>query len=369
MIPSSIVPIIKCVGFSCNLRCIYCFYHQDNQSIKNLTVMRDNVLDKMIKEIFSFKQKSYSFVWHGGEPLLAGLEFFEKVIVYQKKYNVHSAFVSNRIQTNGTLLSDEWIDFIIKNRFAIGISIDGPEFIHDKYRKNIQGQGSYKTIIGNIRNAQEKGLKIAVIAVITSFSVQFPDEIYEFFISNGIKNIALNPVFEVNQDGKVCEFSVSDKDYNYFITRIIERWAKDDDPEIRVRQIQEPLDGLLLGHNTICNYSGTCSHDICIFPDGKVTPCHEMVGDRSVIFGDIKNQSLQSILSGAEYQSFQSFTLTLPKECQICQWVSVCNGGCTHHRHNLTEKYIYCGSRKKVFEILEKKIQIYNKLFLRGEKL
>lgn len=357
--------IVKCVGTSCNIRCDYCFYHDKNQGVKE--IMSDRVLEKLIKDALNLNQKVCTFIWHGGEPLLAGLDFFERVVVYQKKYNLGSNLIDNRIQTNGLLITDEWLDLFVRNNFIVGVSIDGPGIVHDRYRKDVNGKGTFDRVIKNIRKAQAAGLDIGAIAVVTSFSVNFPNEIYRFFISNGLKKLSFNPAFEINCDGEIIDFSVSPDDYSRFLLRIVDLWTQDDDPEIKIRQIHEPLRGLLFGRPTVCTYCGGCAQSIDILPNGDVTPCHESIDDQIFVLGNLVNHSLREILSSSFYETYEKYAREVPRSCRTCRWFAICHGGCSHHRRLTTtcgylEKYIYCDSRRKVFEVLERKIKKFRQL-------
>lgn len=144
-------------------------------------------------------------------------------------------------------------------------------------------------------------------------------------------------------------------------------WAEDDDPKIQIRQIQEPLEGLLLGRTTVCIYAGNCAQTISIYPNGDVTPCHNMVNGQSVIFGNILHQSLQEIFHKPAYQFYREYTQLLPREWRKCRWFEICHGGCTYHRNLLIEgvpfeRYIYWGSRRMIFEALEKKVRAFKHL-------
>lgn len=329
--------------------------------------MSDEILEKLIKDALDLDQKVYTFVWHGGEPLLAGLDFFKKVVAYQKKYNFHSGLIDNRIQTNGLLITDEWLDFFVQNNFIVGISIDGPAMVHNRYRKDANGEGTFDRVMKNIRKAQARGLEVGVIAVVTSFSANFPDEIYRFFISNRLKKLTFNPAFEIDCNGKVADFSVSPDDYTRFLIRVIELWAENDDPEIKIRQIHEPLRGLIFGRPTVCTYCGGCAQSIDVFPNGDVAPCHESIGNKFFILGNITNRSLREILSGIAYKTYESYAKDMPRACEVCHWFAICHGGCGHHRRLIAacgqlEKYVYCDSRKKVFEVLEEKIKKFHQL-------
>ncbi len=353
-------PIIKCVDTACNLRCKYCSYRYIDQSIKAVRIMSEKVLERFIVEYLGIKQESHNFLWHGGEPLLAGLTFFEKAVRLQKKHNPEGIPVNNSIQTNGVLLTKEFVDFSKEHKFHIGLSLDGPEHIHNYYRKNNNGRGSFSRVMNGVKLCQEKGTPVSVIAVITDYSVQFPKEIYQFFLSEGIKSFALNPVFELDRVGRVCGFSVKDRDFSEFLAIILGLWLEDDDPEVFIRQFSEPLRAMLGGKTSTCIYSGQCSSFCDVFPNGDIKSCHNLLGE-SFSFGNFMEQPLKEIVAGENYGKFAKQVSRLSQECLRCRWLSICNGGCADQKKLMVderfhEKYMYCGSRKRVFGLLEKQI-------------
>lgn len=208
-----------------------------------------------------------------------------------------------------------------------------------------------------VKLCQEKGIPTSVVSVVTAYSVKFPQEIYHFFLSSGIKSFSFNPAFEPDKEGRLCSFSVQDADFADFMGSIFELWFEDDDPEINIRQLIEPLKGMLGGELSACVYSGQCSRFLDIYPNGDVKPCHSFLGE-SMCLGNICVTPLTEIIANEGYGEFKRYVQRLPQECLDCRWFSVCHGGCTDHR-NLTvdgkhhEKYIYCGSRQRVFSLLE----------------
>lgn len=353
-----IFPIIKCVDTACNLRCDYCFYRYIDQGIKPTSMMSDDILEKIVIELLNLNQDKCTFLWHGGEPLLSGINFFKKVIKFQRKHGHRNVVIKNNIQTNGTLINEEFVKFFKKNNFKVGISLDGPEHIHDYYRKDARGYGSFDKIVKNIRLCQKEGISISVVAAVTDYSVKFPDEIYNFFLSFGIKRFALNPVFELNKEGSICNFSVKDKNFAKFLEKIFNLWIRDDDPEINIRQLTEPFLGILGGKSSACIYSGECSRFLDIYPNGDVKQCHSFIGE-SACLGNILEKSFSEIIDGNSYHKFSQRVQIFSQECLECRWFSICHGGCADYRNlkgtKEDSKYIYCGSRKRIFGLLEKR--------------
>lgn len=355
-----VFPIIKCAGVSCNIRCDYCFYRNMGQDAVPDKVMGEKVLEELIKQLFEVNPGVCNFLWHGGEPLLAGRKFFELVLKLQGKHKTDSSKIVNSIQTNGVLLNKDWAGFFKVSNFRIGVSIDGPEHVHNRYRKKVNGAGSFKDTKRGIEYCQEAGLDIGAIVAVTSYSAQFPVEIYRFLVNNGIKKIAFNPVFEVNSQGRVCDFSASDSAFSAFLEKILCIWLEEDDPTVEIRQFIDPMRSMLGGNISTCIYSGLCEQFLDIYPNGNVKSCHSR-NDEAGILGNFLSERLVDILRGERYRQLSSSVKKLPSSCSSCRWFSACHGGCPDYRDlsvdgTIGDEYLYCGSRKTIFNILEKRL-------------
>ncbi|MEK7120583.1 MAG: radical SAM protein [Patescibacteria group bacterium] len=354
-----VYPIIKCTDVACNLKCDYCFYRYMDQGVKAASIMSEEVLISLTRELLEINSSRCEFLWHGGEALLAGIDFFRRAIELQREYNNRGTIITNSIQTNGTLINEEFANFFKENNFRVGISLDGPEHIHNYHRRSIRGRGSFAAVMNGMKLCQERGISTSVVSVVTAYSVKFSEKIYRFFLLSGIKSFSFNPAFEPDREGRLCDFSVQDADFADFMESIFELWFEDDDPEINIRQLTEPLRGMLGGELSACVYSGQCSRFLDIYPNGDVKPCHSFLGE-SMRLGNICVTPLTEIIANESYGEFQRYVQELPQECLDCRHFSVCHGGCTDHR-NITvdgkhhEKYIYCGSRKRVFSLLEER--------------
>ncbi len=363
MVPVKVYPVIKCVDIACNLRCEYCFYRYLDQQVKSESIMTDEMLTALIKQLLEVNPTTCEFLWHGGEPLIAGISFFERVVELQSRLNWNGARMVNSIQTNGALLDDRWASFLKIQGFKVGISIDGPEHIHDHHRANVGGGGSFKTVMRGIERCRKEGIDAGAIAVVTAYSSQFSDEMYDFFLHSGFRKLSLNPAFETDQDGKLCEFSVSDEQFGVFSERLLRRWLEDDDPGFEIRQFTEPLRGMLGGSSSACVFAGNCKMFLDIHPNGDVRPCHSIRGEAPV-FGNLRQHRIAEILTRENYQQFVAHAERLPADCLSCRWLPICHGGCTDHRNamidgKMQEKYVYCGSRKRTFTMLRERVTAF----------
>ncbi|MFH1161877.1 MAG: radical SAM protein [Candidatus Jorgensenbacteria bacterium] len=356
-----VFPIIKCADIACDLRCAYCFYRYMDQNVKSDSIMPLSVLEKLTEQILEINSDSCNFLWHGGEPLLAGMDFFGTALKFQGRYKKENTHIINGVQTNGVLIDKKWARFFKENNFRVGISIDGPEGIHDYYRKAVGGQGSFPQVMRGIRYCREEELNFGTITVVTSHSANFPEEIYRFLKDVGVKKMAFNPAFEMDNEGNVCDFSVSDPAFSTFLEKILLIWLEEDDPTVEIRQFIDPMRGMLGGNPSACIYSGLCEQFLDIYPSGNVRPCHSRNGEADVL-GNILSERLIDILQGENYRQFLLSVRKPPTGCLGCHWFSICHGGCTDYRNlsadgSMGDKYFYCGSRKAVFNILEEKLK------------
>lgn len=352
-------PIIQCAGTSCNVRCEYCWFHENNQTFKRGAVMPDTVLRALVTQLLDINPSHCSFLWHGGEPLLAGISFFKRAIQFQKQFNVGGAEIENSIQTNGTCITECWVTLFKENNFKVGVSLDGPEHIHNRHRTYASGNGSFRDALRGMRRCQQYGIDVGVIAVVTAQSAAFPEEIYRFFRSNHIQSMTFNPAFDRGADGSVAPHSVSDDSFSKFLGCILDLWLAEDNPDVVIRQFTEPMKCLLGGKPTTCIYSGTCSDFLTIDASGAVRTCHSTKDGKPWYLGNIQEAPLRVLVRMEEYGEFERWVRAVPDECVSCGWFSLCNDGCVDHRilengdSDNSGKYIFCGSRKLVFQRLK----------------
>lgn len=337
------------VGEGCNLKCRYCWFHNRDQSQPK--VMPLEIVEKLIADVAKIEQDNYLFVWLGGEPLLAGIDFYRFIVEHEKKY-LPGKRIKNSIQTNALALSDEWVDFLLDNPFHLGISIDGPKEIHDRYRLDPEGNGSFDRIYANIRQCQEKGLNFGVIATVTDAGVHQPEELFSFFADRGINSIAFNFAHET-EGGRTLWFSISNDQYFDFLSRIFDCWIERDDPRISVREIDNVLRGVLGHRPTSCIFSGTCRNYFSIDHNGDVLPCERFSSTRP--FGNILDVGLNGCLESEEYHLYAQRADERPPACKKCEWLKACNSGCYYHRRRGT--YYFCSGRKRIYRYVSERLR------------
>lgn len=359
-----LIPVIKIVGNYCNLKCDYCFYHARDQS--NKTIMNKDLLEKFIKEYLTSFKGSLRFTWHGGEPLLAGLDYFKHIIELERHYQREDQSILNTVQTNGTLINDDWASFFKSNDFRVGVSLDGVKECHNRFRKNLAGKGSFSQTVQGIMILKKYEVPVGILQTITKSNIYDVNKNINFFVNDlEIDNIGFchyNPVDEFNDN--MIDQVTTNEELSVFYEDIIKLWTSFGDPGLKIRQIDDYFAGVVGKKATLCDFSGSCKGFFCLDYDGKIYPCDNLSSNESYILGDLSRQSLLEILMGSKRDEFVKNISNLPYTCLSCEWLNACNNGCPAFRTK-DGKYFYCETRKTIFKNITQminKIDIIKKL-------
>lgn len=339
--------IIKSVGDYCNIKCKGCFYFDKDQS--NVTLMDQSTLEKII-DLSLENGNNHYISWHGGEPLLAGIDFYEYAISLQKKHK-NSKWI-NSIQTNGILLNKKWVEFLKTNNFGIGISINGNREFHDAVRLNQNGKGTYDYAIRGLNLLHRENINPGIICTVTKSMETFGKKIFHDLVKLGATYISFNPMFNSNED----DLSISEKGFEKFISDIFDEWVSFKERKIKIREIYN----ILYSVNNImppsCSYGGNCSKWISINYDGNIyLSCERMIGNYDPINSMNKIKSFNEIYTSNSFLSFDNKIKILPEKCNNCNLKNYCHNGCTdHHVSSSLDKeiggeYLYCGARKIIY--------------------
>lgn len=329
--------LVKPSGPDCNMGCEYCFYY-DKQDYFTETPrhrMSHEVLEEMISQGMSVPQREFSFGWQGGEPTLMGLDFYREAVALQAAY-ANGREVHNSIQTNGILIDDAWADFLKANDFLVGLSIDGPIHIHDHYRLMQGGGGSHARVESAARLLLEKGVLVNALSVISSYSVQYPDEIYHYLKGLGFKFMQFIPCVETDPENprQAAPFSVSAKAYGEFLCRIFDLWEADfvdGYASVSVR-LFDTFSHVYLGLTPPeCTMQRTCGTYLVVEHNGEVYSCDFFVEDTWRL-GNVMTGRLEDMLNSKRQQLFGEIKAKLPKKCVTCEWLTFCRGGCPKDR-------------------------------------
>ena len=341
--------MLKPAGAHCNLACKYCYYleksHLYQNSLRHL--MSDEMLEQFTREYIEAQtMPQVLFTWHGGEPLMRSIDFYRKALVLQKKY-AHGKQIDNVIQTNGTLLTDEWCEFFAKNHWLVGISIDGPQEYHDHYRVTPAGKPSWEKVMQGIQLLKKHRVEWNAMAVVNAYNAEHPLEFYHFFRDNGCQYLQFTPIVErltEHEDGRtlasladdreipLADASVTPQQWGNFLCTIFDDWVRHDVGKTFVEIFDCTLAnwmGVLPG---ICAYSKECGHAGVMEHNGDVYSCDHFVFPEYKL-GNIREQSLIDMLYGEKQQAFSRLKHTsLPRQCKECDMEFACHGECPKNR-------------------------------------
>lgn len=340
--------LAKPVGASCNLRCKYCYYLEKSHLYRNAParVMSDELLERFVQEYIQAQTMSQVlFTWHGGEPLMRPLSFYRKAVALQEKY-AFGRQIDNTIQTNGTLLTDEWCEFFKEHNWLVGISIDGPQEFHDEYRRTASDKPSWQKVMRGIRLLRKHGVEWNAMAVVNDFNAGYPLEFYHFFKEMGAKYIQFAPVVErmaahsdgrhlatlVDQECPVADFSVSPAQWGDFLCAIFDEWVRYDVGQTYVEIFDCTLANWVGERPGICVYAKECGHAGVMEFNGDVYSCDHFVFPEYKL-GNIRDRTLVEMLYGEQQRQFSCLKhASLPKQCKECEWEFACHGECPKNR-------------------------------------
>lgn len=346
------VPTIKVVSAGCNMRCRYCYYRQRNQC--EIKIMEEKILRAVITKTIEFSDDDpVVFVWHGGEPLLAGIDFYKKVVSIEEEVR-QGRNVNNYLQTNLTLVSKKWAYFFAKHNFNIGVSIDGPQEIHDYCRLFRNGRGSFQSAVRGLKELQGAGLRPGAIALISRICVGYEEEIFNFFVDTGINKFLLKPCYEIDPLAKKpTDYSISPEDYAQFMIKIMEIWLEKDDPNISIRNLEQIMIKLAGGNPSLCEFSGRC----WLFPnvdfDGSVGPCNSFPVNKHS-YGNILHRNWKELFNSSGFLHFMDDIGGSRSFCNGCEWMENCHGCCPRYSFSQEKSSwhgnIFCKAKKKLFQ-------------------
>ena len=341
--------IAKPAGSLCNLACHYCYYLEKAKLYQDTPkqIMSDELLEKFIKEyIESQTMPQVLFTWHGGETLMRPLDFYKKVIMLQKKYG-RGRSIDNCIQTNGTLLTDDWCRFFHDNHWLVGVSIDGPQEFHDEYRKNKQGKPSFVKVMQGINLLNKHQVEWNALAVVNDFNADYPLDFYHFFKEIGCRYIQFTPIVERifrHADGRylasveegaeetLTDFSVTPEQWGNFLCTIFDEWVRNDVGEYFIQLFDSTLANWVGEQPGICALAKNCGHAGVMEFNGDVYACDHFVFPQYKL-GNIYSKSLVEMMySEKQLQFGRDKSEKLPAQCKECQYLFACNGECPKNR-------------------------------------
>lgn len=385
------------IGPACNLECEYCYYLDKTELYPERSDFRmsEETLEEFVKQyIESQPGPQVTFAWQGGEHTLRGLDFYRKAVQLQREYTPANKQVVNTFQTNGTRLDDEWCRFLADNDFLVGISIDGPPDLHDRYRKTRAGGPTFEDVVEGLSLLREHSVEHNVLCVVNAYNSQYPLRVYDFFVDMGVDWLQFIPLIETNDGSESCppgtvatgpdgtadepepeppfpdhdwvrerrapaeesdeeyetvldtareapvtDRSVDPEAYGKFVSTIFEKWVRNDVGEVSVRLFDQCLRVALRGEASYCILSETCGNQVAMEHNGDVYACDHYV-EPGFHRGNIHEMHLTEMLDSEEQHAFGRYKREgVPESCQECPVREFCHGGCPKNRHLQTPRW------------------------------
>lgn len=329
--------LIKPAGPDCNMACSYCFYLEKEKLYSEYKMhrMSEGVLEEVIRQVMSQSGRQVSFGWQGGEPTLMGLPFFQKAVDLERRYG-RGQMVGNGLQTNGLLIDKDWARFFKEYSVLVGLSLDGPEHIHDYYRRQLGGRGTWSRVFDRAKLMMDAGVAVNSLTVVSDYSVHYPGEIYDFLKRSGFKYMQFIPCVESDplNSGKAAPFSVSGEKFGKFLCKLFNLWVSDFQRGVPSTSIRF-FDSLIYAYQGLeapqCTLLKECGVYVVIEHNGDVYSCDFFV-EPAWKLGNVMSSRLTDMLNSQRQREFGENKAKLPEVCRACTWLHYCRGGCIKDR-------------------------------------
>lgn len=366
--------MIKPASGLCNMRCAYCFYTDEmsNREQESYGVMTTETLEKVMEKTLAFAEIECTIAYQGGEPTLAGLDFFKKAAAFQETYNVNKVKIHNALQTNGYALDEEWCRFLKEQNFLVGISLDGIKATHDCHRKSVSGEDTFFRVRESIRMLEEAGVEFNILTVVNGRTAPKIRRIYEQYEKWGLRYqqyiACLDPIGVT--PGKQ-PYSLTPAAYGQFLIDLFALWDMDlrQGKQPYIRLFENYIALLIQGRAESCEQNGICGQQNIVEADGSVYPCDFYVLDEYRL-GNLRTDSFAQIYEKRKALRFQETSVSQSESCRKCRYFPVCRGGCRRHRDNagvIADNY-FCESYRMFFDRYYERLQEIAAACMRGRR-
>jgi uncharacterized protein len=328
---------VKPIGSICNLGCHYCYYLEKEKLYEKGASFRmpEEILEQyIVQHIEAFPGPTINFSWHGGEPTLLGVDYFRKVVELQRRHQPPGRHITNGIQTNGTLLDENWCRFLADAGFGVGLSLDGPANLHDRYRLTKRQEPTHELAMRGYKLLRQYRIPMDILCVVHSHNVQFPIQVYTFFKQIGAQYLTFLPLVERQPvaDLGADRRSVTPDDWGIFLCNIFDEWVRQDIGLVKIQIFEEAVSTAFDREHALCIFRKTCGDIPVIEHNGDVFSCDHFVSPEHRL-GNIQETPLVELIESPEQKSFgQLKSDTLPRYCLSCEVLEMCNGGCPKDR-------------------------------------
>lgn len=360
--------LIKPSSANCNIDCKYCFYKclSSNREEYSKGFMSEETLEQLIVNAIDYAEHYVAFAFQGGEPTLAGIDFFRKAVDLQKKHNTKNLTIENTIQTNGILIDEEWAEFLSENHFLVGLSLDGPKKIHDYYRRDVSGNPTFEKVMHTVNLFEQYHVEYNILSVITNEAAAKASYLYNFYKRNGFQYIQMIPCMDeharVEENKEAGEqFAVSPKLYGEFLCEMFDLWYDDfcKGGSMDIRMFSN-LAQIAAGYPAEeCGMNGHCTCYFVVEGDGSVYPCDFYCMDQWRL-GTVKDP-FQIMVESRKVKEFIQPSENVFEKCTSCPHFSLCRGGCRRWRENADGNVpginMLCPAYERFFTYAESRIE------------
>lgn len=349
--------MIKPSSGMCNLRCRYCFYHDLTKQnvLEPRRFMAEETLEQVLRKTLEAAEGECTIAYQGGEPTLIGLEFYQKSVELQCKYNKKNVKIYNALQTNGVGLNSKWAEFFSEHRFLVGLSLDGTSETHDAYRRDAAGRGTFEQVLKTAKLFDRYGVDYNILTVVHAQTAGHAEEIYRFYQQNGFRYLqfipCLDPLGEVQGNR---EYSLTANAYGAFLKTLFDLWYRDlrTDRAVSIREFDNYIQMLLGYPPESCSMGGRCSTQYVVESDGSVYPCDFYVLERYRL-GSLRQNSFEELDRRREALGFLDEAKEPDQRCRTCRYYSLCRGGCKRYREPFQngsyQRNVFCEAYREFF--------------------
>lgn len=357
--------LIKPASGSCNMRCRYCFYMDETskREEENYGMMSHETLEIILQKALAETEHTLDIGFQGGEPTLAGLEFYQTLIELEKKHNHRNIQIHHAIQTNGYLINDDWAEFFAQNQFLVGLSMDGHKDLHDLYRLDAAGKGTHSRVLHAAQILKRHRAEFNILIVVTKELAKSIGKAYGFFSKQGFNYqqyiACLDPLYE--QEGQQ-NYSLTPRLYGQFLCDLFDLWYQDLSKGnwVYIGYFINLINMLRGGQPQTCGMSGSCSHQHVVEADGRVYPCDFYMLDEYCI-GNLRTNSFAEISANRDRLGFIPLSRQIDPACQSCPYAFICRGGCRRNREPVVDGHLsrnyYCESYQMFFKYAMPRLQ------------
>lgn len=358
--------LIKPSSANCNIDCNYCFYKclSSNRKEYSKGFMSDETLEALIVQAFAYADGFVSFAFQGGEPTLAGLRFFKRVAALQKKYNTKHITIENTIQTNGILINDEWAEFLAENHFLVGLSLDGPKKIHDHYRQDTNGQGTFDRVMNAVKLLEQYRVPYNILTVVTNETAEKASYLYKFYKRNHFEYVQFIPCMDetgrkadtvsgISGQTEYCPASIvrNAEQYGRFLNEMFDLWYEDymRGEQMDIRMFSN-LAQMAAGYPAEeCGMNGCCSCYFVVEGDGSVYPCDFYCMDQWKL--GMVADGFHTLIGSERAEKFLRVSHHVSDKCKACAYFSLCRGGCRRWREPIVDGTLGLNALCSAYEI------------------